>query len=642
MANPKVTDFSKTDLPRTDLARTDLPRTDLSNAELSEPDLLTTGIPVPEPKRRRRGGRVDFAALKPILPYALRYKGRIVGAVAALTAASAATLIVPVAIRRIVDFGFEPDKAGIINSYFIAMMAVVIVLALASAARYFFVQTLGERIVSDLRADVFAHLTTLDAPFYDGARTGELVSRLTADTTQLKSTFGASASVLLRNLFLFVGSLALMFATSVKLSAFVFVVIPAVVVPLVASSRTVRRRARAAQDTLAGATAYAAESLGAVRAMQAYNAERQTAGRFEKAVESAYEASRAAIAARAVLTGVMILFVFASVVGVLWYGAHDVLMHRMSGGQLSQFVLYAVLGATSLAQLSEVWSEIAAAAGSAGRIGDLLKVRPQIVAPAEPARLPIVPQGALTFDGVTFAYPTRGEERALHDLSFTVRPGETVAIVGPSGAGKTTLFQLLMRFYDPALGRVLYDGHDLRSLDPSDLRAKIRSVPQEPVIFGASVADNIRYGRPEANVAEVRRAAEQAAADGFIRMMPEGYETMVGERGITLSGGQRQRLAIARALLDPAPVLLLDEATSALDAENETLVQAALETLMASRTTLVIAHRLATVLKADRILVMDGGRIVEEGTHRTLVERGGLYARLAKLQFDTQGLAAAE
>ena len=594
----------------------------------------------PSPSKPKRA-RPNLGALKHVLPYALRYKGRVLGAVLALTAASAATLVVPVAIRRIVDFGFAPSKAGLINSYFVAMVGVAVVLALASAARYFFVMTLGERVVSDLRRDVFAHLTRLDANFYDHARIGELVSRLTADTTQLKSSFGSSASVLLRNLFMFAGSLVMMFATSTKLSAFVFVVLPVIVLPLVASGRLVRKRSRAAQDTLADATAYAAESLGAVRAMQAYNAQGATAGRFAGAVEHSYAAAKTAIVARATLTGIVILLVFSSVVGVLWLGAHDVLAGRMSGGTLSQFVLYAVLAASSLGQLSEVWSEIVAAAGAAGRIGELLAVRPQIVAPVDPIKLPAHPTGAVTFEDIVFAYPTRGDDKALHNISFTVRPGETVALVGPSGAGKTTIFQLMLRFYDPQLGRILYDGIDIRALDPADLRSKIRSVPQDPVIFGTSIADNIRYGRPDATVEEVRRAAEQAAADQFIRMLPDGYETMVGERGVTLSGGQRQRIAIARAILDSEPLLLLDEATSALDAENEVLVQGALEQLMAQRTTLVIAHRLATVLKADRILVMEDGRIVEEGTHSSLVARDGLYARLAKLQFDTHRLTTA-
>jgi ATP-binding cassette subfamily B protein len=608
---------------------------------MADPNASSPALDIPTSSAgKAKRPRPNVKALLAILPYALRYKARIAGALLALTAASAATLVVPVAIRRIVDFGFAPEKAALINSYFLAMLAVVGVLAVASGARYYFVMSLGERIVADLRRDVFRHLTRLDASFFDTARTGELISRLTADTTQLKSSFGSSASLALRNIFLFFGSLILMFVTSAKLSAFVFVVLPLIVLPLVASGRAVRRRARAAQDTLADATAYAAESLGAVRAMQAYNAEASTVGRFAQAVETAFTAAARAIAARAILTGVVILLVFTSIVAVLWFGAHDVLAHRMSGGQLSQFVLYAVLGASALGQLSEVWSEIVAAAGAAGRIGDLLRVTPTIVAPVPAVPLPARLEGRLAFDSVSFAYPSRRESPALRNLSFEIRPGETVAVVGSSGAGKTTLFQLILRFYDPDQGAILYDGIDIRSVDPADLRSKIRSVPQEPVIFGTSIADNIRYGRPDAAIEDVRRAAEQAAADGFIRQLPEGYETIVGERGLTLSGGQRQRLAIARAILDAAPLLLLDEATSALDAESEMLVQGALDRLMHTRTTLVIAHRLATVLKADRILVMDDGRIVEQGTHRSLLEAGGLYARLAKLQFDLQPQAA--
>jgi ATP-binding cassette subfamily B protein len=576
----------------------------------------------------------------PLLPYVVRYKGRLAAALAALSTASAATLVVPLAVRRMIDHGFTESSAGLINSYFAAMIAIVLVLACASAARYYCVMTLGDRIVADLRADLFKHLAHLDAAFYDRTKSGELVSRLTADTLQMKSAFGSSASVALRNLFMFVGASAMMLLTSPKLSAFVLIAIPVIVLPLFASGRGVRRRSRRAQDVLADATSFAAENLGAVRIMQAFTAEMAASRKFGAAAEAAYVAARDATSARAILTGIAIFLAFSSVVVVLWLGARDVLAGRMTAGLLSQFVLYAVLGASALGQLSEVWSEISAAAGSAGRISELLAVESQITSPRSPAPF-AGSRGDIAFARVSFAYPVGRDAPTLHDVSFHITPGETVAIVGPSGAGKSTIFQLLMRFYDPQTGAILLDGTDIRMLRVEDVRRQTALVPQDPVIFGISVAENIAYGAQGISEAAIRQAAMQAGADEFIRALPEGYDTRLGERGMTLSGGQRQRLAIARAIVRDAPILLLDEATSSLDAESEALVQSALELLMRGRTTLVIAHRLATVLKADRILVMEGGSIVEEGTHASLVNAGGLYARLARLQFETDRLADA-
>ncbi len=568
-----------------------------------------------------------------LAPYLKRYRGMVAGAIVSLVVAAVTSLTLPIAVRRMIDHGFDQADRGLIDSYFVAMMIMALILAAASALRYYFVITIGERIVSDMRREVFDHVTRLSPSFFDVNQSGEIVSRLTADTTQIKSAVGATASVALRNLILCLGAMAMMIITSPKLSSIVLIAIPVIVLPLFSFGRSVRKRSRAAQDTLANASAYANETIAASRTIQAYNGENAASAHYGAAVENAFQAARAAIKSRSLLTGFAIAMVFGSIVAVLWVGAQNVLAGTMSAGTLGQFLLYSVIAGSSLGSLSEVWGELSQAAGAADRLGELLAEVSPITVPANPVPLP-PPEGRVEFSDVHFFYPSRPGRSALHGLSFSVKPGETVAIVGASGAGKSTIFSLLLRFYDPQQGSVAVDGVDISHVLPETLRERIAIVPQDTTIFAATIHDNIAFGRPDASRDEVRVAAIAAQADEFISRLEQGYDTQVGERGVTLSGGQRQRIAIARAILKNAPILLLDEATSALDAESETLVQKALEGLMEARTTLVIAHRLATVLKADRILVLDQGRIVEEGTHQSLIRHGGIYAKLARLQFD--------
>ena len=579
-------------------------------------------------------GRRSVKPLSGLLPYLKRYK-RIVGAALFFLALAAiATLALPLAVRRMVDHGFNGADAGLINNYFIMLMVIAAVLALSSAMRYYFVMLLGERVVTDLRNDVFAHVMTLSPQFYDKSQSGEIVSRLTNDAAQIRSAAGATASMALRNIILCIGAIVMMVYTSPGLSGMVLAAIPVIVFSLVAFGRSVRRRSRAAQDTLADAAAFASETIASIRTVQAFNGEPQANRRYSGAVEGAYQAARSAVGARAVLTGVAISLVFGSVVAILWFGARNVLEGTMSAGTLGQFVLYSVIAASGLGQLSEVWGELAQAGGAAERLNELLHEKSPVNDPLEPKLLPSPASGALAFDAISFAYPAYPDRQVLSGLSFSARPGETVAIVGPSGAGKSTLFSLILRYYDPTSGAIRIDGEDIRETSLADLRARVAIVPQDVTIFATTIHDNIAFGRPDATPDMIRAAAKAAQADEFIQKLANGYDTLAGERGVTLSGGQRQRIAIARAILRDAPLLLLDEATSALDAESETLVQQALEELMKNRTTLVIAHRLATVLKADRILVMENGRVVEEGTHESLVQVGGLYARLARLQFE--------
>ena len=575
-------------------------------------------------------------SLKPLsrlLPYLSRYRGMVAGATFFLVLAACTTLALPLAVRRMVDHGFASSDGHFINNYFVMLFVLAVLLAIASGMRYYYVITIGERVVADLRREVFSHVTRLSASFFDVNQSGEIVSRLTADTTQIKSAFGSAASQALRNTILCLGAMGMMVYTSPKLSALALGAIPLIVFPLVGFGRSVRRRSRAAQDMLAATSAYAAETIGATRTVQAFTGEAVATSRYSDTVENAFEAARKSIRARALLTGFGIVLIFGSIVGVLWYGAQSVLAGTMTPGTLGQFVLYSVIAASSLGTLSEVWGELSSAGGAAERLSELLDEVSAVRDPEHPKALPSPPRGDVAFDSVSFAYPARVSAITLNALSLHVAPGETVAIVGPSGAGKSTIFSLLLRFYDPTAGSIRLDGVDLRHATLEDIRSRLAIVPQDVTIFAASIHDNIAFGVPNATRDAVRAAAIAAQADEFIAKLDNGYDTLAGERGITLSGGQRQRIAIARAILKDAPVLLLDEATSALDAESETLVQKALDGLMRNRTTLVIAHRLATVLKADRILVLENGRVVEEGTHQSLVAAGGLYAKLARLQF---------
>lgn len=575
--------------------------------------------------------RARIGALKTLWPFVMRQRGLFAAWLVALALSSAATLSLPMAVRQMIDHGFTDGDQ--IDAAFSLLLVVAIALAFFTAARFFFVSLLGERVVADLRNRLYGHLLDLDQGFFEQTRSGDLVSRLSADTELLRSVVGSTMSVALRSTVMVIGSVAMLVVTSPRLAAYTLIGIPLFVLPLVLGGRRLEKISRQSQDRVADANALANETLGAIRTVQAHAREPWERGRFGDAVAQSVATARRRIGLQSIITAVAITMIFGAVTVVLWSGAHDVIEGRMTAGTLGQFVLYALFGAGSVGALAEVWNELQRAAGGMGRIGELLVERPGIRAPEAPTTLPAPVRGALRFDDVCFHYPSRPDAPALEHFTLHVAPGETVALVGPSGAGKSTVLSLLLRFHDPAGGAVSIDGVDIRALDPATLREQLALVPQAPTIFAATARENIRYGRLDASDAEIEAAARAAEADAFIRELPEGYDAQLGERGARLSGGQQQRIAIARALLRDAPVLLLDEATSALDAQSEHAVQEALARLMEGRTTLVIAHRLATILKADRIVVMDRGRIVAQGTHADLLAQGGLYAELAKLQF---------